>query len=395
MAQIRYWIWLSSLEGLRPISMKRVMEHYHDPMEAYYAPVGGFDAVPELTARERAVLDRRDLGRAEEILEVCQRENIHILTLQDAGYPERLKEIPDPPPVLYVRGRMPYVDEVPTIAVVGTRKASVYGIKMALKLGGEITASGGCVVTGLALGIDGAAARGALLADGLCVGVLGTAINVNYPAANSQLIDDVAAVGAVVSEFPPFYPTLPENFPRRNRIISGLSCGTCVVEAPRRSGALITANLSLDQGRDLYAVPGNADSENSTGTNALLQDCAKAVTCGWDILEEYSGLFPDRVHRAEAPSFASPRSEKTPPEKKTVIDKPKGIPYIDLEERISGFSEDQKTLLRLLQKEDKQIDDLIASTGLSAAKVLADMTMLTIRGAVKALPGKRYTLNLQ
>ncbi len=395
MAQIRYWIWLSSLEGVRPIAMKRVLEHFHDPMEAYYAPLGGFDAVADLTARERAILDRRDLGRAEEILEVCQRENIHILTLQDAGYPERLKEISDPPPVLYVRGSMPYVDEMPAIAVVGTRKASAYGIKMALRLGGEITASGGCVVTGLALGIDGAAARGALSAGGICVGVLGSAINVNYPAANSQLIDDVAAVGAVVSEFPPLYPTLPENFPRRNRIISGLSCGTCVVEAPKRSGALITANLSLDQGRDLYAVPGNADSENSTGTNALLQDCAKAVTCGWDILEEYTGLFPDRIHPAPAPSFSSTRQDKSQPEKKTAIDKPKGIPYIDLEERISAFSEDQKTLLRLLQKEDRQIDDLIASTGFSAAKVLADMTMLTIRGAVKPLPGKRYTLNLQ
>ena len=135
--------------------------------------------------------------------------------------------------------------------------------------------------------------------------------------------------------------------------------------------------------------------ENSAGTNALLQDCAKAVTCGWDILVEYTGLFPDRIHRAAAPSFGSVQRSDSPAAKKTVIDKPEGISYIDLEERISAFSEDQKTLLRLLRNGEKQIDDLIASTDFSAAKVLAEMTMLTIRGAVKPLPGKRYILNLQ
>ncbi len=395
MAQIRYWIWLTSLVGLRPLAMRALTEHFGGPMEAYYAPAGGYDAVPELTGKERALLENKDLSRTEEILETCQREGIHILTLQDAGYPERLRQIADPPPVLYVRGNLPYLDELPAIAIVGTRKASAYGIKMALRLGQEITAFGGCVVTGMALGIDGAAARGALLADGPCVGVLGTAINVDYPAVNASLIRDVASTGAVLSEYPPGYPTLPENFPRRNRIISGLCCGTCVVEAPRRSGALITADLSLEQGRDLFAVPGNADSPASEGTNALLQDCAKAVTGGMDILCEYEGLFPGRI-RPDKPVFSpqAPAAE-TPPVPKREIDKPDGIPYIDVESRLAPYTEDQKTLLRILAKGESHVDALIAASGFSTAKVLSTMTILTIKGAVRALPGKRFLLNLK
>ena len=395
MAQIRYWIWLTSLVGLRPLAMHAVTDHFGGPMEAFYAPAEGYDGIPELTAKDRALLENKDMSRTEEILEICQRKGIHILTLQDAGYPERLRQIPDPPPVLYVRGSLPYLDEMPAIAIVGTRKASAYGIKMALRLGQEITASGGCVVTGMALGIDGAAARGAITAGGACVGVLGTAIDVDYPASNASLIQDVAATGAILSEYPPGYPTMPENFPRRNRIISGLCCGTCVVEAPKRSGALITANLSLDQGRDLFAVPGNADSETSTGTNALLQDCAKAVTCGMDILCEYEGLYPDRI-RAKTVDYTAPEpAEPTPSAGKTVIDKPEGISYIDLESRFAPYTEDQKTLLRILAKGESHVDALIAASGFSTAKVLAAMTILTIKGAVRSLPGKRYELNLK
>ena len=394
MAQIRYWVWLTALEGLRPISIRRLMQHFGGPMEIYFAPRGGYDAVEGISPQEKTLLETKDLTRTEKILEQCQRENIHIITLQDASYPERLRQIADPPPVLYVRGSLPYLDELPAIAVVGTRKASPYGIKMATRLGQEITAAGGCVVTGLALGVDGAAAKGALLGNGLCVGVLGTAIDVNYPASNASLIEDVAASGAVVSEFPPGYPTKPENFPRRNRVISGLSCGTCVVEAPRRSGALITANLALDQGRDLFAVPGNADSAASAGTNALIQECAKAVTCGMDILLEYEGLFPDVISPRAKIFPPAPTAEKTDSAEKTVIDKPSAISYSDVESRLAAFPEDQQAMLRCLLNGEAHVDEIIAATGFSAAKVLAGMTLLVIRGAVRSHPGKRYSLSL-
>ena len=395
MAQIRYWIWLTSLTGLRPLTMRRLTEHFGGPMETYYAPAGGYDGIPDLTEKEKALLSDKDLSRTEEILEICREKNIRILTLQDAAYPERLRQIPDPPPVLYVRGRLPFLDELPAVAVVGTRNATPYGIKMAMKLGQELTAFGGCVVTGLARGIDGASARGALLAEGPCVGVLGTAIDVNYPRENSSLIDDVAATGAVVSEFPPGYPTMPENFPRRNRIISGLSCGTCVVEAPGRSGALITAEMALDQGRDLFAVPGNADAPNSVGTNRLLRDCAKAVTGARDILEEYEGLYPGRI-RYDTELFVPEKKDPEPPKaEKSTIDKPQGIAYSDVERRLAAYSEDQKAILRVLAKGETHVDAVIAVTGFPPAKVLADLTILSIRGAVRPLPGKRYVLNLK
>ena len=395
MSQLRYWIWLASLDGLSALSAKCVMEHFGGAMETYFAPSDRLNEVENLQPAEKELLCNKDLDQTEKILGVCQEKNIRILTIQDAAYPERLRQIADPPLVLYVRGSLPPLDDLPTIAVVGTRKASAYGVLVARRLGQEITSYGGCVVTGMAIGIDGEAARGALLASGACVGVLVTAIDVNYPPANALLIDDVAATGAIISEFPPFYPTRRENFPRRNRIISGLSCGVCVVEAPERSGALITANQALEQGRDTFAVPGNIDSPNSAGTNALLRDSAKLVTCAKDILDEYEGLFPRQIHYDTELFVPSQPKKKKQDSAKTEIDKPETIPYSDLESRLTEYTEDHRALLRCIANGDSHVDDMAAATGFSAAKVLACMTVLTIRGAVKPLPGKRYSLNLK
>lgn len=395
MSQLRYWVWLASAEGVRPITLCRVLEHFGGAMEAFFSSEERLNEIGDLLLQERKALSLRSLERTERILAVCQEKGIRILTLHDAAYPDRLRQIADPPPVLYVRGNLPFLDEMPTIAVVGTRKASAYGVTVATRLGQEITACGGCVVTGMALGVDGAAARGALLGGKPCVGVLGTAIDVNYPAANAPLIDDVAATGAIISEFPPLYPTKPENFPRRNRIISGLSCGVCVVEAPEHSGALITANLALEQGRDVFAVPGNIDSPNSAGTNALICDGAKAILGSRDILSEYEGLFPDGI-QYDAKLFSPPkRTETSSISAKTEIDKPKTIPYSDLESRLTEYTENHRLLLRCISRGETHVDEMAASTGFSAAKVLACMTVLTIRGAVKPLPGKRYSLNLK
>lgn len=198
--------------------------------------------------------------------------------------------------------------------------------------------------------------------------MLGTAIDVNYPAANSLLIDDVASAGAVISEFPPLYPTKPENFPRRNRIISGLSCGACIVEAPARSGALITANLALEQGRDVFAVPGNIDSPNSTGTNALIRDGAKAITGAQDILSEYEGLYPGRI-QYDVELYSPPkRAEKVSVSAKTEIDKPQTIPYSDLESRLTEYTEDHRALLRCISRGETHVDEMAASTGFSRGK---------------------------
>ena len=395
MAGIRYWVWLAALRGMRSTAYRLVLDHFGGPMETYFAPAGAYGEIPELTARERAALENKDLAETEKILEICTRESIRILTRQDADYPARLAEIYDAPPVLYLRGRLPFVDELPAIALVGTRNASVYGVKMGTRLGCDLTSAGACVLSGLALGVDAAAARGALLAGGGCIGVLGSAIDNDYPRANASLIADVAAAGAVLSEFPPGYPTLPENFPRRNRILSGLAVGVCVVEAPARSGALITADLALEQGRDLFAVPGNADNPGCAGSNRLLRDCAKAVTCAEDILCEYTGLFPGRIKPAAAPPCPLERPAAETDRDKSGIDKAAAIPYIDLESRWKDFSEEQRKILRLLAAGRTQVDDLIAETELGSPRVLSELTVLSIRGAVRAQPGGRYSLNLE
>ena len=380
MSQIRYWVWLSAVPGLSSRAVSALLRHFDDPMAVYFA--ADYDDVPELTVKERSALADKDLRETERILRVCEEKGIRILTMQDADYPARLKELRDAPAVLYIRGKLPYLDETPTIAVVGTREASPYGIKAATTLGYQLVSGGAVVVTGMALGVDAAAARGALMGKGRCVGVLGCAIDVDYPPQNASLIADVAATGCILSETPPGKEGM--NFPRRNRIMSGLSSGVCVVEAPAKSGALITASLALEQGRDVFAIPGNIDNPNCAGSNALLREGARFVCSGADILEEYSGLYAVKtaVARRQEP-YEAP---------KTKIDKVETIAYIDVESRLKGCSEDQKTLLRLLGSGEKHVDELIAASGQSAAKVAAELTLLSIRGLVRALPGRRYSI---
>lgn len=380
MSQIRYWVWLSALPGLSSRSVSALLRQFDDPMAVYFA--SDYAAVVELTEKERGILADKDLRETERILAACEEKNIRILTLQDADYPQRLKEIHDPPAVLYLRGKLPYLDETPTIALVGTRKASPYGIKTATTLGYQLASGGAVVVTGMALGVDAAAAKGALMARGRCVGVLGCAIDVDYPPQNASLIADVAATGCILSETPPGVGGM--NFPRRNRIMSGLSSGVCIVEAPVKSGALITASLALEQGRDVFAVPGNIDNPNCVGSNQLLREGARLVCSGADILEEYIGLYQVKT----APARRTEPYEAP----KTKIDKAETFAYIDVESRLKGCSEDQKVLLRLLSDGEKHVDELVTASGQSAAKVSAELTLLSIRGLVRAAPGRRYSI---
>jgi len=425
---LKYWVWLSSLRGLSPKSRVALLEQLGGAEAVFFASEEQLKEVEGLKGDELAALRDKSLAPAREILGLCQEKEITILTLQDAAYPRRLTHIYDPPAVLYVKGRLPVVDEEAAIAVVGTREATPYGVKMGLRMGYEITKGGGLVVTGLAAGVDSAAARGALRAGGGCIGVLGTAIDVVYPRSNWALFEDVAAVGALVSEYPPTAPTRRANFPARNRIISGLSVGVTVIEAPAGSGSLITADLAQEQGRDVFAVPGNADSENCQGSNDLIRDGAKSVTRGSDILEEYEGLFPEKLRRlspAQAripqeelapapetgneptPEKARPTAGTLPPETgagfaklreastKKVFDKEKDISYIDLEQQLEQFSENQLKLLAVMTEPSLHVDDIIERSGLSAGEALTELTLLQIAGAVRQEPGKRFSLNIR
>ena len=423
MSTLKYWVWLSALTGLRPKKRFDLLGTFGDPEKVYFASELLLRENLNLSDAELKLVMDKSLDRAGEILEKCQAENISVISFQDASYPQTLKNIYDPPVVLYTKGRLPAMDEQAATAVVGTRKATPYGIKMARTLGYEITKCGGLVVTGLAEGIDSAAAEGALRAGGACVGVLGCAIDDVFPKWNDLLYGDVAAAGALVSEYPPGEAISKKNFPERNRIISGLSLGVTVIEAPAKSGALITASFALEQGREVFAVPGNADAPNCVGSNQLIRDGALLVTKGWDILEDFARQFPDKLSETDAqPTAAHDKDEsetvgfynaKRRDEPQTnaaetgkgfaklrvkterkMIDNLKKREYIDLHEQLSGLSERQLAVVSVLKEKSMHIDDIIDRSGLSAPAVLSELTVLQIKGFVSQEPGKRFTLNI-
>ena len=412
-----HWIWLAHRPGLGPRTRVELLRHFRDPEAVYFADEEALGNL-ELSTEARAALLDKNLDASEKILEQCRKKRLSILTLQDAAYPSRLKNIPDPPPVLYCKGQLPDFDGSPVIGVVGTRKASAYGLTVAKRMGYQIGKCGGLVVSGMAYGIDGLAMSGALTAGAKTVGVLGCGADIVYPQSNRSLFRDVERYGCILSEFAPGQPAAKWTFPMRNRIISGLSCGVLVVEAPEKSGALITARLALEQGRDVFAVPGNIDMPTCAGSNELLRDGAIMVSSGWDVLSEYESLFPDKIHREDAPSrqraypqeLARQEGETTPPrvaqtpripeetshlkknlEKKS-IDKEPVQAYSDVNVNLSRLSGDEKTIVSCLQNGQRLVDDVIAETGMTTGKLLAVLTMLELKGVIKRLPGKQICL---
>ena len=307
------------------------------------------------------------------------------------------RSIFDPPLLLYVKGRMPAIDEEAAVAVVGTRNCTPYGIASAERLSQELAASGAIVVTGLARGVDSAAARGALRAGGKVVGVTGNGLDVFYPSENRDLYADVAAAGVLLSEYPPGSPPDKTHFPVRNRIMSGLSVAALVVEAPERSGALITARLTLEQGREVYAVPGPIDAPVSVGCNRLIRDGAGLAAEGWDILRDFRERFPDKLRPAgELPAWTPlptrRRAAPEPRQKKEAAPEPEEAKPPLRTVNLEGLTDDQIALLRALEPEDSiQVDDLIQTTGIPARRVSSALTMLEIDGMVHQHSGKRYT----
>ena len=219
-----HWIWFAHRPGLNDRDKMALLQHFRDPEDIYFADDGAFGAIG-LSEEAKTALREKNLTSAEEILEACDREKLHILTCQDAGYPARLKNIADPPVVLYYKGRLPDFDGSPVIGVVGTRKASAYGLTTAKRMGYQIARCGGIVVSGMAYGIDGMAMSGALTAGAPAVGVLGCGADIVYPVSNRALFRDTEEYGCILSEFAPGTPPAKWTFPKRNRIISGLSCG--------------------------------------------------------------------------------------------------------------------------------------------------------------------------
>lgn len=405
---LKYWLWLTTRKGLAPREQLAVLRHFGTPEAAYCAEkdaLRGIEGVNDPTP-----LENKSLAEPEAILNDCYRKQIAILTYQDATYPERLRHIDDPPLVLYYQGTVPAIDTEPVIAVVGTRKASAYGLVQAKQFGYQLGRMGAIVVSGGADGIDTMALKGALTAGKPVIAVLGCGVDVTYPADNRDLFEDIRTRGWLVSEYPPGTAALGFHFPIRNRILSALSLGVLVIEAPERSGALITAHRAIDQGRDVFAVPANVDSATCAGNLSLLKQGALVATDGWDVLKEYLHLFPElaqrqprtismtlargeQPHKPEAP-VKIVASERTFPEKSDTkdVDKPENKDYIDVHEILDSLSADERAVIEQLADGPKHIDDVVDGCQLPAGRVLASMTLLEVKGYIKRLPARRFSL---
>lgn len=396
MSALSYWIWLSNAE-LSVRTKAALMEHYGDAETAFFAPAGEFAHIEGVSRADAAILEKRDMSDTARIIEECQAQGLNVISYQDSAYPSRLRNIYAPPPVLYVKGRLPAVDDNAVIAVVGTRKATPYGLKMARTIAGEIVRCGGIVISGLTHGIDAAAAEGALSAGGICVGVLGTA----HQDDAGVLYAGVAERGAVISEYAPGSPAQRSFFRDRNRITAGLSVGAVAVEAPEKSGTRLFVAEAAAQGKEIFAVPGNADAKMSAGTIDMLKDGAKPVTCGWDVVSEFEYLFPGKLRKAPASRGEMRRIEAESVENapvlqketKKVIDNENGRRYIDLKDQLRDLSETQLKIITAVDNGGTHIDDIIETTGLGTATVLAQLTVLEIKGYIRREAGRRIALN--
>lgn len=402
LTELKAWIWLSRRVAIGPAWY--LLEQFGTPEQVYFADEDAYKSLPKLTAIHCKQLANKSLDDIDAILGDCDSADIHILTWQDADYPERLRNIDLPPLVLYYRGKLPRFDEEIAIAMAGTRRATPYGRKVASELAFQMTRLGGLVLTGIVEGCDEYAATAALKAGGPLVCVVAGGVDIPYYSTSSSrhLMDDVAACGCIISQEPPKTPHLGDLFALRNRLLTALAVGTVCVEAPERSGVLGVAALALDQGRDVFAVPANIDADAAKGTNHLLATGEAICVCsGSDVLEHYWSLFPQKKkspaaltkqqteHRLASVSEVEQPTTKAEKTAVAVADEP-SLPVFNLNENQTQFTDDEIAVLRALEQSDMVTDSIVLETGLPVRRVSATLTVLTIRGYVKQLPGGRF-----
>lgn len=387
---MKYLIWMVETACFPKEQIPRLLEQFGSAKAVFEAKERSIAGCVKLKEKQKNAIAAHDLSQAEAILVSCKRQKIRVLSILDDAYPQRLKNIYNPPAVLYIRGTLPDFNRLPAIAVVGQRKATPYGKSAADKLGYHLSNRGVIVVSGMAEGTDGAAHQGALKGSTPTVAVFGTAIDGCYPTFHAELLRNILRRGAAISEYPPGKRTYASSFPERNRIISGLCLGTVVVEAPKKSGSLITASCALDQGRDVFAVPANIDAVSSEGCNELIKSGAKLIQSVDDILEEYEGLYDfTPVHtenesaKPEQKAEATSEQQKKPRTLERVFGgkKPKKAP--------EGDAEEHAALLAAIDGVT-HIDTILSRTGLHLNQALAQLTLLELLGKVRQLPGKQF-----
>jgi len=389
MSAIKYWIWLACLENIGAVTAGALLSHFGTPERVYSATEKDYKDVQDIKSVDVRKLMSKSLDKTDKILASCSELGYRILTLNDAEYPDRLRNIYNAPLVLYIKGKLPSIDDRPVVAIVGTRNCTQYGISSAESIGYELSRHGIIVISGLARGIDSAAMRGALRGDEKVLAVIGSGIDVIYPPENKKLYDDIAAHGAIISEYPPGTPPSKGNFPARNRIVSGLSLGVLVIEAPKRSGALITASQALEQGRDVFTLPGNVNARTCEGSNALLREGATPILSAKDIIEEYSELFPSGIGTKEQQTKQQHNMLNGSHNKK-VIDNTPRVTYIDVDTILKNLSGHEKTIVSTIGINTLHIDEIIVKSGLTAQQVLSTLTILEINGYTKCSSSKQY-----
>ncbi len=427
-----YWIWLADKCGAASKDFARLISRFEDPFEIYRLESEEIVAIDFIGNSLKDALAKKSLESAYATLRYCKENKIDIITYGDERYPSRLKMLEDPPVLLYCVGKFPDFNNRLCIGVVGTRKISAYGMEASYKIAYELASANLCVVSGMALGVDAVAACGALEAGGDTVAVLGFGIDVVYPKEHTKLKKVIADRGAVITEYPPSEPPLRGNFPKRNRIISGLCQGVVVVEGDHSSGALITAKKAIAQGRDVFALPGKISESSSEGTNELIRDGANVALCSEDIILHYDFLYHNVIdyrglkrakHRSDfkvravekygvssdvyyADSELAERAESLRAlEKKAssdqsrkglemnaaeVFDSPK-TPSSDASEQIlATLDTATRTVFNLMPIDRAVSPDEFTGAGVGISEAVTSLTILEINGLVTSLPGGTY-----
>ena len=374
----KYWVWLTLAIGVNNPKQKRIFDMYESITDFYNGGIYEWRLSGIFSEKEINSLQNTRLADAADVIDTCKKLGYDIVCIDDAQYPDKLSSIYAPPCVLYVWGELPDFDNRLSIAMVGTRNATQYGVMASHVLSSSLAKLGAIIVSGGALGIDSASHTGALEAGGTTVCVLGCGIDYRYLMSNAAMRKNIASTGAVISEYPPGTNSFPGNFPVRNRIISGLSDGIIVVEADEKSGSLITVNHALEQGREVFAVMGNINSRYSTGTNKMIKDGATPVTSYLDVIEAFPNysVSTNSENDIEYSARNSTELNKEPVTHKTDLD----------------LSDTVERIYKCIGNEPVHIDNIVINTNLPVSKVLQSLTELELLGLISCHQGRLYKL---
>lgn len=372
-ADLADWIALNMVRGVGPRTANQLLSRFGSPAGVFAASrlALGKEGLKPDTVEE--LKDSSILEKANAEIERLEKLNARVITLEDDEYPDLLREIHDPPIALYVRGDLKKATDQPCLAVVGSRRCSTYGVNVAESLSRDLASHGLTIVSGLARGIDAAAHRGALEANGQTIAIVGTGLETIYPKEHKKLQEQIIASGAVVSEFPMGTPPLPQNFPYRNRILSGLCFGVLIVEASEHSGSLITARLANEQGREVFAVPGNITSQTSFGPNYLIKDGAKLVQIWRDVVDELPREAKEKLFGIERPASTNSKSNVQP-----------------IFETVALSDAERKILDILSSDVPAHVDQLLISSEMSSSDLMNALLGLEMKDRIKQLPGKSF-----